>query len=984
VLLRSAGLTPSEPSATAALPLQPRLTIGQVNDPYEQEADRVARQVVNQIQCPQMQAQAIAPIADLQAKGNLEGGTVSSDVERGINQARGGGQPLSAKTQSQMGGAIGADFSQVRVHTSNHADQLNQAVQARAFTTGPDIFFKKGEYNPGSRGGQELLAHELTHVVQQGAAVQCKPSQEKTVEQLAKTLQPQRFGLPESGNVTEESPKGQRSERAMQLKALSGKPTAWMQPIQLKELVQRVDDDVTVVSSDNDQANAASGGDAANANQLPPATGGEAVEFPIYESGSFGDGENDLEAIFAIAKPSIINEIRKSIPMYREDDLSSENPADYPERRDYYNTSKITYIQFVKTPESLDIIACPLLARNTAFSTLLDNIINKLKDSANKVLGSRDSFFTNANSTKLEPKPVEARRGGGDGTSYTTDYTFLGRFKLDASQPEARDEKDYLDANDKSSKPKMSAKDKKKAKKKAKALSNVSINESGEFTKIHDPEKGSELVKEIVGKLAVAIGTFPGRTRIEVNKSDKQSSIKLIDAKNSDLGIMDISKIFTPLFNSYEGIRIDIPSFKKNEQAGKNGQKTYDYTYEFHVFDNAAFIEGVRDVKTAVAGAGSASEQSTSIEMAAQDLSEDDANTIYSKLEEMIAVFKEEDVDVVDVITLIFTEGLKSLLPFAMVIKRFDDIRNYRKRQKGLEESLENSQKREIEPGASESVGADKSKLQEGIGYAIEKVKKLIGNTLVKAISSLVQAVSRIFTLCFAAIFPPAAIASLCADLAAMAAKAVNFLYRKGKGIVKQLAGTRGKKRKESAESIFSSAIAGDPDALDAIRALNIKTIFTKVKNVATRLIVKAPGAGFFQFLAGRDDKRYLKISQAISGSTGGSSWNQRNVHNVLMPAANQDLFLKQGIFNLLNEKGVNIQDPKIAEMGNETMSAVITKITPQELLANIEQTILNRSMSKVDDENLLVYLQGFDQNTSLRKAFVSGLAELMKSSDVT
>ncbi|NEO88269.1 MAG: hypothetical protein F6J87_29030, partial [Spirulina sp. SIO3F2] len=47
VLQRNAGLTPSEPSATAALPLQPRLTIGQVNDPYEQEADRVARQVVN-------------------------------------------------------------------------------------------------------------------------------------------------------------------------------------------------------------------------------------------------------------------------------------------------------------------------------------------------------------------------------------------------------------------------------------------------------------------------------------------------------------------------------------------------------------------------------------------------------------------------------------------------------------------------------------------------------------------------------------------------------------------------------------------------------------------------------------------------------------------------------------------------------------------------------------------------------------------------
>lgn len=68
--------------------------------------------------------------------------------------------------------AFGADFSGVKVHTDTQADQLNQSIQAKAFTIGQDVFFRSGTYEPGSHGGQELLAHELTHVVQQsGSAV---------------------------------------------------------------------------------------------------------------------------------------------------------------------------------------------------------------------------------------------------------------------------------------------------------------------------------------------------------------------------------------------------------------------------------------------------------------------------------------------------------------------------------------------------------------------------------------------------------------------------------------------------------------------------------------------------------------------------------------------------------------------------------------------------------------------------------------------
>lgn len=86
-----------------------------------------------------------------------------------INSARGSGSVLDAHVQKKMGEGMGADFSGVRVHTGKESHELNQRLSARAFTTGQDIFFRDGEYNPHSSGGQELIAHELTHVVQQSS-----------------------------------------------------------------------------------------------------------------------------------------------------------------------------------------------------------------------------------------------------------------------------------------------------------------------------------------------------------------------------------------------------------------------------------------------------------------------------------------------------------------------------------------------------------------------------------------------------------------------------------------------------------------------------------------------------------------------------------------------------------------------------------------------------------------------------------------------
>ena len=84
-----------------------------------------------------------------------------------INSQRGGGQALDSAASERMSAATGEDFSDVRVHTSPEANELNQQLSAKAFTTGQDIFFREGAYDPGSSSGQELLAHELTHVVQQ-------------------------------------------------------------------------------------------------------------------------------------------------------------------------------------------------------------------------------------------------------------------------------------------------------------------------------------------------------------------------------------------------------------------------------------------------------------------------------------------------------------------------------------------------------------------------------------------------------------------------------------------------------------------------------------------------------------------------------------------------------------------------------------------------------------------------------------------------
>lgn len=97
-------------------------------------------------------------------------GTTEIDEETAasIQDKRGRGHNLNDDVAQEAGEAMGQDFSDVTVHTDSEADQLNRQLGARAFTTGNDIFFREGAYEPGSSDGKRLIAHELTHVVQQG------------------------------------------------------------------------------------------------------------------------------------------------------------------------------------------------------------------------------------------------------------------------------------------------------------------------------------------------------------------------------------------------------------------------------------------------------------------------------------------------------------------------------------------------------------------------------------------------------------------------------------------------------------------------------------------------------------------------------------------------------------------------------------------------------------------------------------------------
>lgn len=172
---RATGTLLNRPSGQRPL-IQAKLTVNAPRDEYEQEADRVADEVMRMtaVQREAMDEErleeekpGVVAKPDIQRRGDgaFEAG---EEFEQQLRASRGQGQPLPPTLKEEFETKFGADFSGVRIHSDAQSDELNRSIQAKAFTMGQDVFFRQGAYNPESR--QELIAHELTHVVQQQPA----------------------------------------------------------------------------------------------------------------------------------------------------------------------------------------------------------------------------------------------------------------------------------------------------------------------------------------------------------------------------------------------------------------------------------------------------------------------------------------------------------------------------------------------------------------------------------------------------------------------------------------------------------------------------------------------------------------------------------------------------------------------------------------------------------------------------------------------
>ena len=170
--------------------IQTQLNVGAPNDTLEQEADSVADQVVQR-----MSVNPVSPRAGthqflqakrsakhhpaLQAKGG-DGKAAGQSLKQRLSASTGQGKPMEPGLEARMSESFGVDFSGVRIHTGRSSRQMNNELHSRAFTHGMNIHFNAGEYQPDNSSGQRLMAHELTHVVQQNGGLARKPVTQKS------------------------------------------------------------------------------------------------------------------------------------------------------------------------------------------------------------------------------------------------------------------------------------------------------------------------------------------------------------------------------------------------------------------------------------------------------------------------------------------------------------------------------------------------------------------------------------------------------------------------------------------------------------------------------------------------------------------------------------------------------------------------------------------------------------------------------------
>ncbi|MCI3939201.1 DUF4157 domain-containing protein [Chryseobacterium aahli] len=176
--------------------IQKKLSVGSANDAYELEADRVADKVMKMPEpaspithsgaliqrkcahCEQEEKLQMKPLAEtispLIQRSSPENGGEShapNHVENQINSSKGSGSSMDSGTKNFMENRFGTDFSNVKIHIGSEAVQMSRELNAQAFAVGNDIYFNEGKYSPNSNSGKHLLAHELTHTVQQNGGV---------------------------------------------------------------------------------------------------------------------------------------------------------------------------------------------------------------------------------------------------------------------------------------------------------------------------------------------------------------------------------------------------------------------------------------------------------------------------------------------------------------------------------------------------------------------------------------------------------------------------------------------------------------------------------------------------------------------------------------------------------------------------------------------------------------------------------------------
>jgi hypothetical protein len=159
--------------------MQTKLVIGVPGDIYEREADRMAEQVMRR---PQLQ-RACQCGGECRECDSEEQGAGQIAAPPIVHAAlRSPGRPLDATTRASLEPRFGRDFSRVRIHTGHAAEQSAKAVNAEAYTVGHDVVFGAGKFAPETDAGRRLLAHELTHVVQQSDTQAVPPLQRKPIK----------------------------------------------------------------------------------------------------------------------------------------------------------------------------------------------------------------------------------------------------------------------------------------------------------------------------------------------------------------------------------------------------------------------------------------------------------------------------------------------------------------------------------------------------------------------------------------------------------------------------------------------------------------------------------------------------------------------------------------------------------------------------------------------------------------------------------